>query len=111
MKRQQSLDEIIAALTQDSSITQSQSSKAQANAPCAGLPLTPSELLLIAGLLKGVLNIQSILVDVEQNVQVIVGGKMNFCTKDNTPSPTDLMIKQMMQMPVGDIISSILKNV
>lgn len=57
------------------------------------LGLNPSELLVIAGLIGGVLEVDSVLVDRDQTVQIILSGSLKRKTQ------LDMMMEQIGKMP------------
>lgn len=72
------------------------------DASSKGLTLTPSNALVIAGLLSGSLNVLSVLIDRDQAVQIVLEGSLK--------QKTDLekMLDQIGSMPFDDVLKAIL---
>ncbi|SDB82644.1 hypothetical protein [Shouchella lonarensis] len=64
--------------------------------------ITPTEIAIVTALLTNALSVQSILIDREQTVQVLLEGSLK-----NQQELARLM-EQMKDIPVGDLFSSML---
>lgn len=69
--------------------------------PC----LSPAKLLIIAGLLAGALDVQSVLVDRDQIVNILLEGSLKRKTK------LDQMLDEIGQMPFDDVLKAVLGRV
>lgn len=68
------------------------------------LSLTPSQALVIAGIVGGVINVDSVLVDKNQTVQIILTGSLKRKT------PLDRMVSQLGSMRFDDVLRAIIEN-
>ncbi|MDD4168963.1 MAG: hypothetical protein PHD36_01655 [Desulfotomaculaceae bacterium] len=68
-----------------------------------GIPsLTPAKLLVIAGLIAGALEVQSITVDRDQVVNILLSGSLKRKTK------LDKILDEIGDMPFDDVLKAIL---
>jgi|GEM_PF-1136362 len=67
-------------------------------------PLTPSQLLVIAGILGGVLFVDSIQIDKDQTVNIVLTGDLKQKTQ------MDHIMDQVGKMPFGDVLSKVLDH-
>lgn len=81
---------------------QKKQQKAKANNLASRLTL--NEIAVIVALLTNALHVQSILVDRDQTVQVLLEGSLR------KRSELDKLIDQVRDVPVGDFLSSLLNN-
>ncbi|MBP3949535.1 hypothetical protein [Bacillus suaedae] len=68
--------------------------------------ITPNTLAVIAALLTNALEVQSILVDKDKTIQVLLEGSLRVQQK----SELDRIVDQVRDVPVGDFISSLLNE-
>lgn len=66
--------------------------------------LTPNQVAVIAALLTNALHVQSILIDKDQTIQVLLEGSLR------QKSELDKLVDQVRDVPVGEFISSLLNN-
>lgn len=71
------------------------------NGPTGRSPLDPQRLLVILGLLSGVLEVNSILVDKDQNVELLLTGTLKRKTR------LDKILEQIGGMPFDDVMQAI----
>lgn len=64
--------------------------------------LTPSSALVIGGLLTGVLEVDSVLVDKNQTVQIVLSGSLKQKTQ------LEKMLDQIGSMPFDDVVKAML---
>lgn len=69
------------------------------------LGLNPSQLLVIAGLVGGVLQVQSVLVDRDQAIQIVLAGSLKRRTQ------LDMVMEQIGKMPFDQVMAAIMNNV
>lgn len=67
-----------------------------------GLSLNPSQLLVIAGLIGGVFNVDSFLVDREQTIQIVLVGSLK------RPTPLEEMMANVGALPFEQVMKAIL---
>lgn len=67
-------------------------------------PLTPALILVIAGILGGVLKVDSIQVDKDQIVYLVLAGDLKQKTQ------MDYIMDQVGEMPFGDVLGKILEH-
>jgi hypothetical protein len=72
--------------------------------PESEVSLTPSQLLVIAGFVAKVLEVNSITVDKDQEIQIVLNGSLK------RPTQLDNIMQQIGQMPFETVFSSLLKN-
>lgn len=65
------------------------------------LVLSPSQAMIIGGILGGVLEVESILVDKDQDVQIVLAGSLK------EKSELDKMLDQIGQMPFGEVYKAL----
>lgn len=68
------------------------------------IALTPSQLIVIAGILGGVLAVDSVLVDRDQIVQIVLEGSLKRKTE------LDKMLDKMGSMPFDDVLKAMLER-
>ncbi|WP_052144838.1 hypothetical protein [Halalkalibacter okhensis] len=68
--------------------------------------LTPNQIAVITAILTNALSVQSILVDKDKTIQVLLEGSLTVQKK----SELDKLIDQVRDVPVGDFLSSLLKK-
>ncbi|KMK74787.1 hypothetical protein [Alkalihalobacillus pseudalcaliphilus] len=66
--------------------------------------LSPNELAVIAALITKALTVQSILIDREQNIQILLEGSLK------KRSELDRIIDEIRDVPIGDFISSLMNQ-
>lgn len=66
--------------------------------------LTPQKILVILGLLAGVLEVRSILVDRDQVIQILLEGSLRRRTK------LDQMLDEIGEMPFDEVLNSIIRR-
>ncbi len=68
------------------------------------LGITPSQALIIGGIIGGVLNVESVLVDKNQTVEIVLSGSLK--------KKTDLekMLDQVGSMPFDEVIKTMLER-
>lgn len=71
------------------------------------LGLNPSQLLVIAGIIGGGLEVVSVLVDREQNVQIVLSGTLRRETK----TQLDRVMEQVGRLPFDEVVKAIMNNV
>jgi hypothetical protein len=81
------------------------SGKNNSTGQTCGLSLSPSQALVIVGILGGVLQVDSVLVDRDQEVQIILSGSLKQTTK--TKSPLDKLMDQLGALPFDDVVKAI----
>lgn len=69
------------------------------------LGLNPSQLLVIAGLIGGVLQVDSVLVDRNQAIQIVLSGSLKRKTQ------LDIIMEQIGKMPFDQVMAAIMNNV
>jgi hypothetical protein len=72
--------------------------------PGSEISLTPSQLLVIAGFVAKVLEVNSVLVDKSQQIQIILTGSLK------RPTQLDSVMQQIGQMPFETVFQSLLNN-
>lgn len=73
---------------------------ASSHKPC----LSPSQVLVIAGILGGVLSVDSVLVDRDQNVEIVLVGTLRQKTE------LDLILGQVGSMPVDEVLNALVRR-
>ena len=68
------------------------------------LSLTPSQILVISGLLGGVLHVDSVLVDRDQHIQIILEGSLKRKTE------LEKMMDQIGKMPFDEVLKAMLER-
>ncbi len=68
------------------------------------LGITPSQALVIGGIIGGVLNIESVLVDKNQIVEIVLSGSLKKKTE------LEKMLDQIGSMPFDDVIRTMLER-
>jgi len=76
--------------------------KACGNKACGNVNLTSSQILVIVGLLGGVLNVDSVLIDKNQEIQIVLVGSLKRKTQ------LDKMMDQMGGLPFDEVMKSLL---
>lgn len=71
---------------------------------CDIMNLTPPKLLIIAGLLAGVFEVDSVLADRDQNVEVVLVGALK------RPTQLDQVMEQIGKMPFDQVMRSIMES-
>ncbi len=71
----------------------------------AFLGLNPSQLLVIAGIVGGVLEVDSVLVDRNQAIEIVLIGSLKRKTQ------LDMIMKQIGKMPFDQVVAAIMNNV
>lgn len=66
-----------------------------------GQDLTPEQIAVIAALLTNTLSVDSVLLDKDQNVQIVLGGTLRQKTK------MDQLLGEMKSLSIGDLLDSI----
>jgi len=67
--------------------------------------ITPQKVLVIAGLLGGVLEVRSILVDRDQTIEILLDGSLRRKTK------LDKILDEIGKMPFDDVLRAVLGRV
>jgi len=67
-------------------------------------PLTPSQILVIIGLIGGVLNIESVLVDRDQTVSIVLQGSLKKRTE------MDKILDKMGSMPFEEVMKALFER-
>lgn len=67
--------------------------------------LGPAQILVIAGFLTGVLQVNSILVNRQQAIEIVLSGSLK------KPTQMDKVMEQIGRMPFERVIQSILNNI
>lgn len=67
-------------------------------------PLTPSQALVIGGILGGVLSVESVLVDKSQTVEIVLSGSLKQKTK------LEKMLDQIGSMPFDEVVKAMLER-
>ena len=80
-----------------------------ANGTAGGKPkkasvLTPARLLVIAGLLSDALVVDSVLVDRDQNIEIVITGSLKRKTQ------LDTVMRQIGQLPFEEVVAAIVGN-
>ncbi|ARK31482.1 hypothetical protein [Halalkalibacter krulwichiae] len=68
--------------------------------------ITPNQIAVITALLTNALRVQSILIDKDKTIQVLLEGSLQV----QKQSELDKLVDQVRDVPVGDFISSLLKD-
>lgn len=70
--------------------------------------LTPAQALVIGGILTGVLDVFSFLIDVHQHIEITLIGDI----KPDAPQKTDLngILDTLGSMPLDDILSAVIEH-
>lgn len=76
----------------------------EGNNPASCFELHPSSLLVIAGLITGVLNVESVLVNRNQVVQIVIAGELKRKTQ------LEKVMECIGKLPFEDIIKAIIEN-
>jgi hypothetical protein len=63
--------------------------------------LSPQQLAVIVGLLTQSLSVDSLLVDKDQNIEIVLGGSLRKKTK------TDRLLTELSEVSVGDLLEAI----
>lgn len=71
---------------------------------CNPITLTATQLIVIAGILGGVLAVDSVLVDRDQIVQIVLEGSLKRKTE------LDKMLDKMGSMPFDDVLKAMLER-
>lgn len=87
--------------TGNSTSGNSGSGKSDSSSQACNFPLTPSQTLVIAGILGGVLDVDSVLVDRAQEVQIVLIGSLKQKTQ------LDKLMDQLGALPFDDVIKAI----
>lgn len=66
--------------------------------------LTPQQVAVIAGLLTNSLTVDSVLIDKDQRLQIVLGGSLRRATR------LDQLIDELSNMNVADVLESVLKR-
>lgn len=69
----------------------------------ASISLTPSQLLVIAGLVSGVLNVESLFITRDQAVQIVLVGSLR------RPTPMEKTMEQIGKLPFNQVVKHLLK--
>lgn len=69
-----------------------------------GIPLSPQIILVVLGLLGGVLEVTSVLVDKDQLVQFVLSGTLK------RPTRLDKMLNEIGSMPFDDVLRAIMNR-
>lgn len=81
-----------------------QASNGNGGAGINGCALTPSKALVIGGLLGGVLDVDSILVDKDQTVQIVLVGSLK------QKSELEKMLDQIGSMPFDEVVKAMMER-
>ncbi|MDT8859637.1 hypothetical protein N0O92_05270 [Alkalihalobacillus sp. MEB130] len=68
--------------------------------------LTPNQIAVITAILTNALRVQSILVDKDKTIQVLLEGSLNVQQK----SELDKLVDQVRDVPVGEFLNSLLNK-
>ncbi|MGE5598974.1 MAG: hypothetical protein ACM3XS_06310 [Bacteroidota bacterium] len=68
------------------------------------LNLTPAQLLVIAGFLAGVLEVESVSVDKDQQVEISLSGSLKRRTE------LEIVMEQVGKMPFEQVVRAIMEN-
>ncbi|GAE31240.1 hypothetical protein [Halalkalibacter hemicellulosilyticus] len=68
--------------------------------------LSPNTLAVVTALLTNALTVQSVLIDKDKTIQVLLEGSLHAPKK----SELDILIDQVRDVPVGDFINSLLNQ-
>lgn len=68
------------------------------------ITLSPSQLLVISGFLGGVLEVESVLVDKDQEVQIVLSGTLKRKTQ------LEKVMEQVGKMPFEQVVKAIIKS-
>lgn len=82
--------------------TNSDGKKADSNKTFSKVAITPSQALVIAGILGGVLEVDSVLVDKDQTVQIILEGSLKRKTE------LEEMMDKIGEMPFDEVLKAML---
>lgn len=97
------LQEILSQWKECENKKQKSKEKEQENKPGDGsMTLNPSQLLAIAGLISGVFNVDSFLVDREQTIQLVLVGSLK------RPTPLEKLMGQVGSLPFDQVMRAIL---
>ncbi|MFE5319150.1 hypothetical protein ACFQ88_10610 [Paenibacillus sp. NPDC056579] len=66
--------------------------------------LTPQQIIVIAGLLTNALSVDSVLIDKDQEIEIVLVGSLRRKTK------LDRLVDEVSQMNVGDLIESLIRR-
>ncbi|MCX7921712.1 MAG: hypothetical protein N3B21_06825 [Clostridia bacterium] len=72
---------------------------------CKKLEITPSQALVIAGILGGVLEVDSVLVDKDQTVQIILEGSLKV---PPPKTPLEEMLDEIGSKPFDEVVKAML---
>jgi hypothetical protein len=67
-----------------------------------GLPITPQQLLVVAGILGGALEVNSVLVGRDQNIEILLVGSLKRQTQ------LDKILDQIGSLPFDEVVKSII---
>lgn len=98
------LKDILARLSGQSNCNNSNGKKSSSDSvnKNMGINITPSQALVIAGIIGGVLEVTSVLVDKDQLVQLVLSGSLK------RKSELDKMMDQIGEMPFEEVMKAIL---
>jgi hypothetical protein len=82
----------------------SKQSGSDGNKSNGGYKLTPQQIAVIAGLLANALDVESVLVDRNQQIQILLSGSLRRKTE------ADRVAEQLSGMSVGDLIDAFLRR-
>lgn len=71
---------------------------------CSEITINPSQILVIAGLLSGALSVESILVDKDQTVEIVVSGSLKRKTE------LDKMLDEIGSMSFDQVMKAMLER-
>ncbi len=75
------------------------------------LDLTRSQILVITALLAGTLDVESILIDKNQEIQILLTGSLRINNnKDPNEEQLDKIMALIGQMPFDDVIKSLIRR-
>lgn len=88
----------------NNTIDQKEKPGGNGNLPRNNLNLNPSEILVIAGLLCGVLDVNSIFVDKDQNVEILLAGTLR------RPTQMEKIMEQIGKCSFEEVMQAILNG-
>jgi hypothetical protein len=100
------LKDILSRLSGQNTSNDSNSKKSSTNNTNnnSGISIAPSQALIIAGIIGGVLEVTSVLVDKDQLVQIVLTGSLK------RKSELDKMMDHLGDMPFEDVMKAILEK-
>jgi len=98
------LRDVMGCLNRNASGSNSNKNKSNNNSNGNKLSITPAQALVIAGIVGGVLDVDSILVDRDQIVQIVLEGSLKKKTE------LEKMLDEIGSMPFDEVVKAMLER-